>query len=109
MMVTPPKAPGRITAPFGAANRQRLITAFLDGRSEAAWLSVYGLLLWTDKTTGLAHCYESDKCQPGKPWHARSLRFHDWVAQSLAVAPRHVQQRRAYLPRGTARGVWQPA
>ena len=101
-MPAPQKTSSRITAPFGAANRQRLIAQFLEGRSEAAWLSVYGLLLWTDKTTGLAHCYESDKCQPGKPWHARSLRFHDWVAQSLAVAPRHVADRIDWLFRHTA-------
>ena len=101
-MPAPQKTSSRITAPFGAANRQRLIAQFLEGRSEAAWLSVYGLLLWTDKTTGLAHCYESDKCQPGKPWHARSLRFHDWVAQSPAVAPRHVADRIDWLIRHTA-------
>ena len=56
-----------VKAPFGAANRQRLIDqSCLAGTSEL-WLAVYRLLLWTDKTTGLAHCYESDKCQPGKP------------------------------------------
>ncbi len=45
------------------------------------------MLLWTDPTTGLAHCYESDKCQPGKPWYARSLAFHDWLARELRMAP----------------------
>ena len=56
-----------VKAPFGAVNRQRLIEqSCLAGTSEP-WLAVYRLLLWTDKTTGLAHCYESEKCQPGKP------------------------------------------
>lgn len=77
----------RIKAAFGAANRQRLIEEFLQGTTEPAWKSIYRLILWTDKTTGLAHCYESDKCQPGKNWHARNLRFHDWVAKSLECSP----------------------
>ncbi|MCA3242502.1 MAG: hypothetical protein ING89_14490 [Rubrivivax sp.] len=68
------------SAPFGAKNRQRLIAEFLADSTDPAWLRIYRLLLWADKTTGLAHCYESDKCQPGKPWHPRSLRFHDWLA-----------------------------
>ncbi len=40
-----------------------------------------------DQTTGLGHCYESDKCQPGRPWYARSLAFHDWVSTTLEVDP----------------------
>ena len=52
-----------------------------------AWKHVYRLLLWIDRTTGLAHCYESDKSQPGRPWYERSLRFHDWVAQGLGTSP----------------------
>ncbi len=79
----------RISAPFGAANRVRLIGEFLaDAALAAPWMTVYRLLLWTDKTTGLAHCYESDKCQPGKPWHQRSLRFHAWLADTLKTTPR---------------------
>ncbi|WP_082312533.1 MULTISPECIES: hypothetical protein [unclassified Chelatococcus] len=78
---------------FGAENRNRLInryfdTSALDGISPAsAWQHVYRLLLWSDPTTGLAHCYESDKSQPGKPWYARSLAFHDWVCRGLSVSP----------------------
>ncbi len=79
-----------IRAAFGAANRNRLIGQFLAGSADPAWMSVYKLILWTDKTTGLAHCYESDKCQPGKNWHARNLRFHDWVATSLGCEPGEV-------------------
>jgi hypothetical protein len=54
---------------------------------QTSWEHVYRLLLWTDKTTGLAHCYESDKAQPGRPWYERSLRFHDWLARLLGVTP----------------------
>lgn len=78
---------------FGAENRNRLIDRYFGapGREEAspatAWRHVYRLLLWSDPTTGLAHCYESDKSQPGKPWYSRSLAFHDWVCGELGVAP----------------------
>jgi hypothetical protein len=92
----------RMSAPFGATNRQRLIARFLVDSHEAPWLKVYRLLLWTDKTTGLAHCYESDKCQPGKPWHPRSLRFHAWLCAELGVQPRHVAQGIDWLFRHTA-------
>lgn len=57
-----------------------------------AWEHVYRLLLWTDRTTGLAHCYESDKAQPGRPWYARSLAFHDWLSSALGVAPGELGQ-----------------
>lgn len=52
---------------------------------------MYRLLLWVDRTTGLAHCYESDKCQPGRPWYERSLRFHQWLADELGCYPRAVR------------------
>jgi hypothetical protein len=82
-----------VKAAFGAKNRERLINAYFDsqGASEIeaafAWAHVYRLLLWTDRTTGLAHCYESDKCQPGKNWYSRSLAFHDWVSAALQTSP----------------------
>lgn len=50
-------------------------------------MHVYRLLLWIDPTIGLAHCYESDKAQPGRPWYERSARFHRWVSQAFNVAP----------------------
>ncbi len=89
------KQPGGefVKAAFGAKNRSRLIDAYFaekDGTqiaASAAWAHVYRLFLWTDATTGLAHCYESDKCQPGKNWYARSLAFHDWLATALATEP----------------------
>ena len=80
-----------VKAAFGAQNRTRLLDAYFSQpapmSAETAWQHVYRLLLWIDQTTGLAHCYESDKCQPGKPWYARSLAFHDWVASALSTSP----------------------
>jgi hypothetical protein len=55
--------------------------------ADTAWMHVYRLLLWIDPTTGLAHCYESDKAQPGRHWYGRSLAFHAWVSRELSVVP----------------------
>ncbi len=80
-----------VKAAFGAKNRARLISAYFLEQPPVlpgeAWRHVYRLLLWIDQTTGLAHCYESDKCQPGKPWYGRSLGFHDWAADGLGSSP----------------------
>ena len=92
----------RIAAPFGSASRKRLIDQFLEASGAAPWQDVYRLLLWVDRTTGLAHCYESDKCQPGKPWYPRSLRFHSWLAGSLDSTPRDVGDGIDWLFRHTA-------
>jgi hypothetical protein len=76
---------------FGAENRARLLNRYFEGTSPvtptSAWKHVYRLLLWIDRTTGLAHCYESDKAQPGRAWYARSLAFHDWVSDALGSTP----------------------
>ena len=76
---------------FGAENRARLLDRYFEQAGPVtvtnAWQHVYRLLLWIDRTTALAHCYESDKAQPGRPWYARSLAFHDWVSAHLGVAP----------------------
>lgn len=90
-----PQVPGpegvTVERVFGAENRARLIDRYFAANGaitpENAWRHVYRLLLWIDRTTALAHCYESDKAQPGRPWYQRSLAFHDWLATSLAVAP----------------------
>lgn len=80
-----------VSRAFGAENRRRLIDRYFAERGEPlvsdAWKHVYRLLLWADRTTGLAHCYESDKSQPGRHWYARSLRFHDWLSQQFGVLP----------------------
>src|SRR4051812_41445337 len=78
---------------FGAENRNRLIDLYFQTSGDEAivpanaWQHVYRLLLWSDPTTGLAHCYESDKSQPGKSWYARSLAFHAWVCAGLRTEP----------------------
>lgn len=80
-----------IARAFGAENRARLIERYFINsepvNKDNAWMHVYRLLLWIDRTTALGHCYESDKAQPGRVWYARSLAFHDWVSQSLGVPP----------------------
>ncbi|CAJ2774420.1 Uncharacterised protein [Burkholderia pseudomallei] len=89
---------GSIKSAFGAENRARLINAYFAAQPEKcitshqAWVHVYRLLLWTDQTTGLGHCYESDKSQPGKRWYARSLAFHDWVSTALGTKPSDLAQ-----------------
>jgi hypothetical protein len=81
----------RITRAFGADNRARLLTRYFNtaGPTDTrnAWLHVYRLLLWIDRTTALAHCYESDKAQPGRAWYARSLSFHAWLSDQLNTTP----------------------
>jgi hypothetical protein len=44
-------------------------------------------MLVRSREARLAHCYESDKCQPGRPWYARSLAFHGWLAGALGASP----------------------
>lgn len=72
---------------FGAGNRARLLKRYFAEAdpvtAESGWKHIYRLLLWIDRTIGLAHCYESDKAQPGRAWYERSLRFHGWVSGAL--------------------------
>lgn len=76
---------------FGKDSRRQLLDQYFAGskpvRPQEAWKHVYRLLLWIDRTTGLAHCYESDKSQPGRPWYARSLAFHEWISDGLQAEP----------------------
>lgn len=75
--------------PFSHPNRVALIDRYFGNRAvdpDEAWKDVYRLLLWCDPTTGLAHCYESDKSQPGRPWYARTLAFHNWLSQQLGLS-----------------------
>lgn len=101
-MAASPPATARIVRPFGSESRQRCIARFQESSRDAPWKDVYRLLLWVDKTTGLAHCYESDKCQPGKPWYPRSLRFHAWLSDALGATPRTVGDQVDWLFRRTA-------
>jgi hypothetical protein len=90
--VTPePNLPAQVSRAFGAESRLQLLDEYFAHAGEVsagnAWMHVYWLLLWTDRTTGLVHCYESDKAQPGRPWYARSLAYHDWLSTALGVPP----------------------
>ena len=49
--------------------------------AENAWKFIYRELLWVDGSTGLAHLYESDKAQPGRPWYDRTVIFTDLLCQ----------------------------
>lgn len=84
-----------VKAAFGKENRERLLAEYFGERGNPtpadAWQDLYRLLLWIDRTTGLAHCYESDKSQPGRHWYARSLAFHVWVSRALGAAPSELQ------------------
>lgn len=96
MATSDPGSDKVVDTAFGAKNRLRLLETYFGTvakepvTASSAWKHVYRLLLWTDQTTGLAHCYESDKCQPGKRWYSRSLSFHDWLARELGVPPAHL-------------------
>lgn len=87
-----PAAAPPVKRAFGVENRARLLNQYFNDAgiisAENAWQHVYRLLLSIDPTIGLAHCYESDKCQPGRPWYERSLRFHDRISKAFAVAPK---------------------
>lgn len=77
-------------SPFAKLHRVQLIDRFFGRRTidpAEAWKDVYRLLLWVDERTRIAHCYESDKSQPGRAWYARSLAFHEWVSDQFGVAP----------------------
>lgn len=92
---------------FGAESRSRIIADYLQALDERvtsanAWLHVYRLLLWINPTISLAHCYESDKCQPGKAWYPRSLAFHAWLSGQLGVEPEHLHDHLDYMFREAA-------
>src|SRR5439155_10480397 len=76
---------------FGAENRARLLDRYFEQAGPVtvanSWQHVYRLLLWIDRTTVLAHCYESDKAQPGRAWYSRSLAFHSWISDQLNTTP----------------------
>ena len=100
--------PSSVDRAFGFESRQQLLTEYFASAGNIttanAWIHVYRLLLWTDRTTGLAHCYESDKAQPGRPWYGRSLAFHDFLSSALGVNPHEVATQIDWLFRkGTQR------
>lgn len=81
---------------FGVVNRRRILQGYFDTAGavtpEDAWQHIYRLLLWINPTISLAHCYESDKCQPHKAWYPRSLGFHAWVAKQFGTSPTDLRE-----------------
>ena len=69
------------SSPFGKDSRVRILKQHLAESgmvtAQTAWQFIYRELLWLDGSTGLAHLYESDKAQPGRPWYDRSVVFTD--------------------------------
>lgn len=105
----PETAPEAVERAFGAENRARLLTRYFS-EAEAvttanAWQHVYRLLLWIDRTIGLAHCYESDKAQPGRAWYPRSLAFHSWVSEALRTTPTHLGESIDWLFRAAVKDL----
>lgn len=90
----PETAPEAVDRAFGADNRAHLLARYFGATGPVttanAWQHVYRLLLWIDRTIGLAHCYESDKAQPGRAWYSRALAFHTWVSEALDTTPAHL-------------------
>lgn len=101
--------PASVARAFGEDNRRRLLDIYFESSEsvslENAWEHIYRLLLWIDMTTGLAHCYESDKSQPGRPWYQRSLRVHQWIAGQLGVRPVDLVQEVDWLFRHVLRDL----
>lgn len=107
-MTTDPESPKQFDRAFGSKSRLQLLQEYFARAGEItaanAWRHVYRLLLWTDRTTGLVHCYESDKAQPGRPWYARSLAFHDWLSNEFGSGPHEIGGQIDWLfRRGTER------
>lgn len=93
-MTSEPDTQKPVERAFGSESRLQLLEEYFatagDVTPANAWVHVYRLLLWTDRTTGLLHCYESDKAQPGRPWYARSLAFHDWLSSAFGIGPSEI-------------------
>ena len=91
---TSSRAKQAVARASGLDNRARLLARYCNGvdavTSSNAWQHVCRLLLWIDRTTALAHCYESNKAQPGRIWYARSLAFHERVSNALTLSPFHL-------------------
>ena len=79
-----------VRAAFGAENMARLLDEYFATRArksaDLAWVDVYLLCLWTDPSTGLAHCYEGDESQPSQRLRERALKFHAWLRASLEAS-----------------------
>ena len=71
--------------PFGKESRIRILRQHFNDAgtitAATAWQFIYRELLWIDGSTGLAHLYESDKAQPGRPWYERTVVFTDMICE----------------------------
>lgn len=76
---------------------------------DSVGLHVYRLFQWIDPTIGLAHCYDSNHAQPGKPWYRRTIRFHGWLADQLGCTPAEVGENVDWLFRKTVEQLSQTA
>jgi hypothetical protein len=74
-------------SPFGKKSRVQIIERHLKEGGvvtpETAWKFIYRELLWIDGSTGLAHLYESDKAQEGRPWFRRSVIFTERLCKEF--------------------------
>lgn len=74
-------------SPFGKKSRVQILERHFKEEgtvtAETAWKFTYRELLWTDGSTGLAHLYESDKAQEGRPWYRRSVIFTDRLCEEF--------------------------
>lgn len=74
-------------SPFGKKFRVQILEHHFKEEgavtTETAWKFIYRELLWTDGNTGLAHLYESDKAQEGRPWYRRSVVFTDRLCEEF--------------------------
>lgn len=105
----PAATPAVIERAFGSENRTRLLEEYFTRSPQVspmdAWRHIYALLLWIDPTTGLAHCYESDKSQPGRPWYDRTVSFHGWLCEQFHALPRDLGGRIDWLFNAAIRDV----
>lgn len=86
------------SSPFGKESRVRILKQHFQQSGQvtahAAWKFVYEELLWADGSTGLAHLYESDKAQPGRPWYRRTALFTDLLCQRFGdITQEELKQR----------------
>ena len=84
-------------SPFGKESRVRILKQHLAETgalsAETAWKFIYRELLWIDGSTGLAHLYESDKAQPGRPWYDRTVVFTDMLCARFGhITPEELKQ-----------------
>lgn len=74
-------------SPFGKKSRVQILERHFKEEgavtAETAWKFIYRELLWIDGRTGLAHLYESDKAQEGRPWYRRSVIFTNRLCEEF--------------------------